>query len=214
MTPATTSERLAIDGGTPVRDRKSKPFPDWPPVSETEWSETIEPRLRDVYLSGSEGLPAPVGQAFEQAFASYCGAGYGVIMPHGTDAISAALAGALDLDGLGEGGDIILPNYTFIATASAPLSLNCSLSLVDVDPESGTLDPAAVEAAITDRTTAILPVHLAGHPADMDSLMAIARKHGLAVVEDCAQAHGAEHRGAGWAPLETPAPTAFNPART
>jgi dTDP-4-amino-4,6-dideoxygalactose transaminase len=117
------------------------------------------------------------------------------MMPHGTDAVSAALIGALDLDGLGDGGEVIMPNYTFIATASAALSVRCSVSLVDVDPVSFTIDPAAVEAAITDQTRAIMPVHLGGHPADMAALNAIAKKHGLAVIEDAAQAHGAEHQG-------------------
>ncbi len=193
MPDVISSNRLAVDGGTPVRDPKEKPWPSWPHNTETEWESEIEPALREVYLGRTEGLPASMSDRFGRAFAAYCGAGYGLMMPHGTDAISASLAGALDLDGLGEGGEIIIPNYTFIATASAALSVRCRLALADIDPVSFTLDPNAVEAAITGRTVGLLPVHMGGHPADMDALNAIAEKHGLVVVEDAAQAHGAEH---------------------
>jgi dTDP-4-amino-4,6-dideoxygalactose transaminase len=195
MTTVSSSEKLALEGGLPVRDLEKKPWPAWPHNTEEEWEKEIEPALRQVYLNKVEGLPATQSEAFGQAFAEYGGAKYGIMMPHGTDAIAAAIIGALDLDGLAEGGEIIIPNYTFIATASASLSVRCSLSLVDVDPVSFTMAPEAVEAAITDRTVAILPVHLGGHPADMDALNEIAKKHGLAVIEDCAQAHGAEHKG-------------------
>ncbi len=196
-----SADRLAVNGGTPVRDRLTKPWPSWPVNTESEWKREIEPSLREVYLEKTEGLPANRSDRFGNAFAAYCGARYGLMMPHGTDAISASIAGALDLDGLREGGEIIIPNYTFIATASAALSVRCRLALVDIDPVSFTLDPNAVQAAITDRTVGILPVHLGGHPADMDALNAIADKHGLAVVEDAAQAHGAEHNGRKVGPL-------------
>ena len=195
MPSLTSSETLAIDGGTPVRNTEKQSWPSWPNNSEADWEAEIEPALRDVYLSRSEGLPATQCESFGSAFAAYCDGRYGVIMPHGTDAISAALAGALDLDGIGEGGEVIIPNYTFIATASAPISVRCSLSLVDIDPESFTILPEAIEAAISSKTRAIMPVHLGGHPADMDAINAIAEKHGLMVIEDCAQAHGAEYRG-------------------
>ena len=194
MTTTAASDKLALAGGVPVRDLKQNPWPDWPPNTAEDWETEIEPLLREVYLQKVEGLPASRSEAFGQAFAAYCGAQYGVMMPHGTDAIAAAVAGALDLDGLSEGGEIIIPNYTFIATASAPLSVRCSLALVDIDPVSFTIDPQAVEAAITDQTVAILPVHLGGHPTDMEALNQIAQKHNLAVIEDCAQAHGAEHQ--------------------
>ncbi len=189
------SDRLAIDGGTPVRDERKKSWPAWPQNTESEWESEIEPALRKVYMEKVEGNPGIQGDAFGQAFAAYSDARYGLIMPHGTDAIAAAVAGALDLDGLGDGGEIIIPNYTFIATASAPLSIRCTLALVDIDPVSHTMDPRSVEDAITEKTVALLPVHLGGHPADMTALNTIAKKHGLAVIEDCAQAHGAEHNG-------------------
>ena len=195
MATLPASEKLAMEGGTPVRDLEKAPWSSWPQNTEAAWEKEIEPALRAVYLQKEEGLPATQGEAFGQAFAAYGDTRYGIIMPHGTDAIAAAVAGALDLDGLGEGGEVIIPNYTFIATASAPLSVRCSLALVDIDPVSFTMHPEAVEAAVTDRTVAILPVHIGGHPADMDALNAIAERHGLAVIEDCAQAHGAEHNG-------------------
>lgn len=190
-----SSEKLALEGGLPVRDLARNPWPDWPQNSQAEWDAEIEPALRNVFMAKVEGLPSRQGEDFGQAFARYHQAQYGLMMPHGTDAIMAALAGALDLDGLGEGGQVIIPNYTFIATASAALFMRCSLALVDVDPVSFTMAPEAVEAAITEKTVAILPVHLGGHPADMDALNAIAKKHNLTVIEDCAQAHGAEYKG-------------------
>ncbi|MCZ6632206.1 MAG: DegT/DnrJ/EryC1/StrS family aminotransferase [bacterium] len=189
------SEQLAIHDGTPVRSTDQKPWPVWPLSTEEEWEKEIAPSLKSVYLEKREGLPGIQGEAFGQAFAAYSDARYGVIMPHGTDAIAAACAGALDLDGIGEGGEVIIPNYTFIATASAPLSVRCSLALVDIDPVSFTMSPEAVESALTENTVALLPVHLGGHPAEMDALNAIAQKHGLIVIEDCAQAHGAEYNG-------------------
>ncbi len=195
MASLASIETLAIDGGTPVRDTQKRPWPAWPNNSESNWEAEIEPALREVYTSRSEGLPATQCESFGSAFAAYCDGRYGIIMPHGTDAISAALAGALDLDGIGEGGEVIIPNYTFIATASAPISVRCSLALVDIDPQSFTILPEAIEAAITSQTRAIIPVHLGGHPADMDPINAIAKKHDLFVIEDCAQAHGAEYRG-------------------
>jgi dTDP-4-amino-4,6-dideoxygalactose transaminase len=187
--------QLALTGGSPVRNADEKPWPEWPLNTEKEWDEEIAPLLKEVYLNKSEGLPAPMGARFGQAFTAYCDAAFGMMMPSGTTAISAGVSAALDLDGLTDGGEVIIPNYTFIATASAPLSVRCSLSLVDVDPVSFTMLPEAVEAAITPNTVALLPVHLGGHPADMDALNKIAEKHGLKVIEDCAQAHGAEYKG-------------------
>ena len=184
-------ETLAIDGGTPVRNRDA-PWPSWPRISQTEWSRRIEPALKQVYFSGVEGLPAPTSATFARKFAEYCGAEHGQMVVHGTDAIAAALTGALDLHACDDAGEVILPNYTFIATASAPLDRRCTLALVDIDSKTFTIDPDAIERAIRPgETKAILPVHLGGHPADMERIMEIARKHGLKVIEDCAQSHGA-----------------------
>jgi len=186
------ADKLAIYGGVPVRDLKRNPWPAWPQPSEQEWRTRLEPRLREVYLSAVEGLPGPTAKAFAQRFAEYCGTRYARLLPHGTDAIAAAVAAVLDLDGLADGGEVIIPNYTFIATASAPLDRRCTLAMVDIDPQSFTMDPQAFEAAIRPgRTQAVLPVHLLGHPANMPEITRIASRHGLAVIEDCAQAHGA-----------------------
>ena len=117
-----------------------------------------------------------------------------MLVNNGTAAISAAVAAVLDLDGLGDAGEVIIPNYTYVATASAPMFLGCSVAFVDIHPESFSIDPSSVEEAISERTVAILPVHVGGHPADMDALNSVAAKHGLAVIEDAAQAHGARYR--------------------
>ncbi len=190
------SKKLAINGGTPVRDRTENPWTSWPQATEEEWENVVEPALKEVFLSQTEGLPGPKAKEFGEKFAAYCGGKYGITMPHGTDSIAAALSGALDLDGFGDSGEVIIPNYTFIATASAPLDRKCTIAFVDIDPDNFTIDPKAIEEAIDpNRTRAILPVHLGGHPCNMGEINRIAEKYGLAVVEDCAQAHGAEYEG-------------------
>jgi dTDP-4-amino-4,6-dideoxygalactose transaminase len=186
------TDTLAIEGGTPVRDIRSKPWPAWPPVSDDQWRRRIEPALREVYRSGIEGLPGPKAAEFSCQFAGYCGVKYARLLNHGTDAIAASLAAVLDLDGWAGGGEVLLPNYTFIATASAPLDRRCAIRFVDIDRQTFNMDPDALEAAIKPgRTRAIIPVHLAGHPADMERINAVAVRHGIPVIEDCAQAHGA-----------------------
>ena len=187
------SKKLAIDGGIPVRS--NQPWLTWPLVNQQEWETEIEPKMRAVYLSANEGLPGTKSQEFSQSYANYTGTKYATFLPHGTDAISAAVSAVLDLDGFGDGGEIITTNYTFVATASAVLDRRCSVAFVDIDSDNFTIDPTALESAITDRTRAILVVHLGGHPADMFTINQIAQKHGLKVIEDCAQAHGAESNG-------------------
>lgn len=189
------SDKLAINGGNPVRNTSKSPWHGWPLATDEEWQQRIEPVFKEVYLSRTEGLPGPKAAAFGKAFGEYCGTDYAICMPHGTDAIGAAVTGVLDLDGFGDGGEVIIPNYTFVATASAVLDRRCRVVFVDIDPDTGTIDPQAVEEAIGPETAAILPVHLLGHPAHMGPLMQIAEKHGLKVVEDAAQAHGAEYQG-------------------
>jgi dTDP-4-amino-4,6-dideoxygalactose transaminase len=137
-------------------------------------------------------LPQPLAKEFVQQWASYCGCRYGLLLPHGTDALRVALAGLLDHDGLGYGGEVIVPNFSFIASATACLDRRFGVAFVDVDPGTLLLDPDRVEEAIVPgKTRAILPVHLFGQPADMTALRAVAKKHGLKVIEDAAQAHGA-----------------------
>lgn len=129
--------------------------------------------------------------AFESSFADYCGAEQGVGVNSGTSALHLALLAA----GVGPGDEVITVPFTFMATASAIQYTGARPVFVDIEPQSFTMDPAAVEAAITPRTRALLPVHLFGQMADMDPLMAIARRHGLVVIEDAAQAHGALYKG-------------------
>ena len=129
--------------------------------------------------------------AFEKEFAAYCGAAHAVGVANGTDALILALRAY----GVGPGDEVVTVANTFIATGEAILLNGARPVFVDVDPATFTMDPARLEKAITSRTKVILPVHLYGHPADMDAIVAIAERHGLPVLEDAAQAHGAEIRG-------------------
>lgn len=129
--------------------------------------------------------------AFEQEFAAYSQAEFGVAVNTGTSALHMALLAA----GVGRGDEVITVPFTFIATASAIDYTGAKPVFVDIDPKTFTMDPAKIEAAITPRTKAIIPVHLYGQPADMDPIMEIARRRNLVVIEDAAQAHGAEYKG-------------------
>jgi dTDP-4-amino-4,6-dideoxygalactose transaminase len=129
--------------------------------------------------------------AFEKEFAAYSGARHGVGVNSGTSALHLALLAA----GIGRGDEVITVPFTFMATVSAIDYTGARPLFVDIDPVTFTMDPAAVEAAITPKTKAIIPVHLYGQPADMDPILAVARRHGLTVIEDAAQAHGSEYRG-------------------
>ena len=133
----------------------------------------------------------PPTQAFEQEFAAYCGVSHCVSLNSGTSALHLALR-CLDI---GPGDEVITTPFTFIATAWAINYVGATPVFVDIDPWRRTLDPAKLEAAVTARTKAIIPVHIFGVPADMDAVNAIARKHKLSVVEDAAQAHGALYKG-------------------
>ena len=128
---------------------------------------------------------------FEKEFAAYCQSTHGIGVNTGTSALHLALLAA----GVGPGDEVITVPFTFVATVSAIDYTGATPVFVDIDPRSFTMDVAAIEAAITPRTKAILPVHLYGQPADMDPLVALARDHGLKVVEDACQAHGARHKG-------------------
>jgi dTDP-4-amino-4,6-dideoxygalactose transaminase len=129
--------------------------------------------------------------AFEQRFASYCRAEHCIAVNSGTSALHLALLTA----GVGAGDEVITVAMTFVATTAAILYCGARPVFVDVDPDSRTMDPKLIEVAITPRTKAIVPVHLHGLMADMDAIMSIARRHNLVVIEDAAQAHGAEYKG-------------------
>jgi perosamine synthetase len=126
---------------------------------------------------------------FENRWAAYCGRRYGVAMSNGTTALQAAVA-ALDLE---PGDEVIMPTFTIVSCAQAVTYNGGRPVLVDCDPETWCMDVAQVEAAVSSRTRAIMPVHIYGHPVDMDPIVRLAQEHGLAVIEDAAEAHGAEY---------------------
>lgn len=152
--------------------------------------EEIIEAIQRVLESGQFTLGREV-EAFEAEFAAYCHAAQGVGVNTGTSALHLALLAA----GIGPGDEVITVPFTFVATVSAIHYTGARPVFVDIDPHSFTMDVAAIEAAVTPRTRAILPVHLYGQSADMDPILEIARRHGLVVIEDAAQAHGAEYRG-------------------
>jgi dTDP-4-amino-4,6-dideoxygalactose transaminase len=142
-------------------------------------------------LRNTSFVQGPEVKAFEEAFAKYLGVEHCVAMNSGTSALHLALLGL----GIGPGDEVITVSHTFIATSEAISAVGARPVFVDVDPVTYTMDPQQVEKAITPRTKALLPVHLYGNLADMDALLAIARRHDLALVEDACQAHGAHYKG-------------------
>jgi dTDP-4-amino-4,6-dideoxygalactose transaminase len=154
----------------------------------------IKPEVDAAILSVLESCEFTLGsevRAFEDEFAAHCQTAYGIGVNSGTSALHLALLAA----GVGPGDEVITVPFTFIATVSAIAYTGATPVFVDIDLRTFTMDVTAIEAAITSRTKAIMPVHLYGRPADMDPLMEIARRRGLIVIEDAAQAHGAEYRG-------------------
>lgn len=174
---------LALFGGTPVR---TDPFPVWPrPTSD----------LRDSLIktldSEGWGVGSKAIERFESAFADFQDAKYCISTSSGTTALWVALKAG----GVKAGDEVIVPPYTFIATASAVLMANAIPVFADIDADTLNLDPEKIAAAITDKTKAIMPVHIAGGPADMDAILEIGKTHGIPIIEDAAQAHGAEWNG-------------------
>ena len=149
-------------------------------------------------------------KAFEAEFASYCGAKHGVGVANGTEALFLALK-ALDI---GPGDEVIVPANTFIATAAAVSHTGATPVFVDCDPETYCIDASKISSAITSRTKAIMPVHLYGHAAEMDTIMSLARANGLKVVEDCAQAHGTHYKGRQVGVFGDAAGFSFYPSKT
>jgi dTDP-4-amino-4,6-dideoxygalactose transaminase len=149
-------------------------------------------------------------RAFEDEFAAYCGAKYGLGVANGTEALFLALKAC----GIGQGDEVIVPANTFIATAAAVSHTGGTPVFVDCDPETYCIDPLKVGGAITPKTKAIMAVHLYGHPAEMDSLMSIARSNGLKVIEDCAQAHGTQYKGRHVGSIGDAAGFSFYPSKT
>ena len=174
---------LALFGGKPVR---KKPFPVWPRVTAGQ-----KEQLLNTLESDSLGIGSDAIKAFEDQFAEFQDAKYCIATSSGTNALWVALKAG----GVSAGDEVIIPPYTFIATASAVLMANAVPVFVDIDPETFNIDPVLIEKAITERTKVIMPVHIAGNPADMDRINDIAKKYNITVIEDAAQAHGAEWDG-------------------
>lgn len=194
--PARLEGKLARDGGIPVRNTRYRPWPGNRPNLVLGKVLTGRSHLWKVLASGIEGLPQPMAKQFAERWAAYCGCRFALMLPHGTDALRIALAAALEHDGLDYGGEVIVPNLSFIASATAPMDRRFGVCFVDVKEDTLLLDPQRVEEAIVPgKTRAIMPVHLFGQPCDMTALRAIAQKHGLKIIEDAAQAHGAEWEG-------------------
>lgn len=161
------------------------------PVAEPDLGSLEEEYILDAFRSGwVSSCGAYIGR-FEKSFAAFCGAKHAVAVANGTVAIHLALVAG----GVGPGDEVIVPALTFVATAAAVRHAGAIPVFVDSDPEIGTMAPQAVERAVSAKTKAIIPVHLYGHPADMDSILGIARKNHLIVIEDAAEAHGAKYKG-------------------
>jgi perosamine synthetase len=182
---AAEADKPALLGGTPVH---SGGWPKWP-----QWNESWEPEIVEVLRSGrwcSSRGGGPAGE-FEEAYAALLGAKGCVTMSSGT----TSLITALHVMGVDAGDEVIVSPYTFIATYNVCLMHKALPVFADTDPATLTMDPASIESRITDRTRAILPVHIYGMPCDMDTINAIAKKHNLAVVEDACQAWLADYKG-------------------
>lgn len=174
------SERLAIDGGTPVRDR---PLPHWPHFDEEQIA-----AASGVLASGFTNYTnGPHGRAFETAFAARHGSPHGLAVANGTVALEL-IAAAIRL---GPGDDVVVTPRSFIASIAGFARLGARPIFAEVDPDSQAITAESISAVLTPRTKAIMPVHLAGWPADMPEIMELAGRHGIAVIEDASQAHGA-----------------------
>lgn len=185
--------KLAITGATPVLDRPL--HQKWPLFDARD-----ERALLKVFRSGQwwrggtiESQAASECGRFERAFADYHGARYALTCCNGTIAVELALHAA----GVKAGDEVVVPALSFVVSASAVLPLGAVPVFADCDPQTLQPDPDAVEAAITPRTAAIIVVHFGGYPADLDRIVRIARKHGVALIEDCAHAQGSQWRGKG-----------------
>lgn len=184
MSTRDNTSRLAIDGGPPVRHA---PFSPWPHYDRDE-IEAVAAVLASGQVNYWTGQEC---RRFEEEYAARCGVGHAVALMNGT----VALELALHTLGIGPGDEVVTASRTFIASASCAVMRGARPVIADVDPVSQNITAETIAAALTPRTKAIVAVHLAGWPCDMDAILALARKHGLKVIEDCAQAHGATWKG-------------------
>ena len=179
---------LAINGGKPVLEPGSYKRQPWPPVDE----ETAE-MLKELYLSGKWSFNSESEQQFEREFAEYHGAKYGIFMSNGTVTLECSLLAL----GVKPGDEVIVPGFTWMATAMAVVYTGATPVFVDVEKETCCMSPEAFEKAITPKTRAVIPVHLYGSMADLDKIIAIAKAHNIAVLEDCAHMQGGMWNGRG-----------------
>lgn len=180
--------KLALLGGTPVRTGPFAPWPHFDDLERRYLMEALESRNW-----GGYPFPSPMAAEVAKGFAEFHGARHGILCANGSVTLETALRAA----GIKAGDEVIVPAYTWVATAACAVHLNAVPVFVDVEPGNYCLDPEAFEAAITDRTRAVVPVHLGSSVADMDRILEIAKGHDLVVVEDCAHAHGAAWKGRG-----------------
>ena len=178
---------LALQGGTPIR---TEPYNAWPEFDETDIQTVVE-ALRTGNWASGEGASSLIN--FERSFAAYQGAEYCLAVSSGTSALEIALR-ALRLP---RGSEVILSPYTYMASPTAALNVGLVPIFVDMDPETYNIDPRLIEAAITERTGAIMTVHFGGLSCDMGAILDIARRHDLKVIEDAAHAHGSTWNGRG-----------------
>jgi hypothetical protein len=175
---------LAINGGPKVR---TDPFPPWPHFFDDEIEE-VQKVLREGKVNYWTGTR---GREFQERFAGFCGARHGIAVMNGTAALHVALAAA----GIGPGDEVVVPPRTFIATAFSVLHQNAVPVFADIDPNTQNIDVRSIRERVSERTRAIICVHLAGLPCDMDPIMELAAEFDLTVIEDAAQAHGAIYKG-------------------
>ncbi len=183
-------KNLAINGGTPVfaPGELDSLRPSWPVI----YPET-EDKLIEVYRGKKWSNGKKYESLLQTEFAKFQGAKYSIWMANGTVTLECALLAL----GVGPGDEVIVPGVSWVATAQAPLYVGATPVMVDIDPDTMCIDPAKIEEAITPRTKAIIPVHVYSAIADMDKINAIAKKHGLYVIEDCAHCHGTKQHGVG-----------------
>jgi perosamine synthetase len=177
--------KLAVDGGPPVVNVDDHAA--WPEITDADRAEVMAVLDRGI-LCGT-GAPAVVG--LERDWAEYLGVDHCIATNSGTAALHTAIVSL----GISTGDEVIVPAYTYIATAAAVAHQGAAPVFCDIDERTFNIDPARIEERVTPRTKAIMPVHLHGLPADMEAIQAIADRHGLAVIEDAAQAHGATYKG-------------------
>jgi dTDP-4-amino-4,6-dideoxygalactose transaminase len=183
MNSITLEEKLAVCGGAPIRET---PFAGWPHFDQDE----VEAATRVLQSGKVNYWTGEEGRRFEEEFAAQASCKYGIAVANGTVALELALHAL----GIGSGDEVIVPSRTFIASASCVVMRGAKPVFADVNPNSQNLTADTIPPLLTTRTRAIIAVHLAGWPCDMDPIVALAREQGLKVIEDCAQCHGATYR--------------------